>query len=415
MKGRFVALLISVSLGIIACSNSFSPEESGSNGVEESIGSSSNIASEERCAVLGFKAGTGVSVSSLNGISEIFSTYFRPVGYTMVERTQIDKVITEQSFQRSDLTQDQMVKVGEILNVSKIVLGVVTVLGGGYNVDVRVIDVQSGIDVASEGATFSGDYRTSMKNLAQKLAGKIPIAQEQPTEPYVVYGYLKVYPQDLGVFDAEPKTIIARLNQSQQFGYSSWRLPTNEEISLMRANNVIGSGTYMTKETRDQGGVVRLVSDMEKDEVLPVIPDGYVDLGLTSGTLWKENNEGTGYYTRDEAIKLFGNQIPTEEQWLELKTECQWNWNSEIGYKVTGSNGNFIILPYTGCRYHGGSVQKIHDGYYWTSTTVQIYISQVNYSRCLCYLCFSAQDVKIDKSQTIGYVVGCSIRLVQNK
>lgn len=47
----------------------------------------------QRCAVLEFKAGVGISQNDVDGISAIFITYFRPAGYTMVERTQIDKAI----------------------------------------------------------------------------------------------------------------------------------------------------------------------------------------------------------------------------------------------------------------------------------------------------------------------------------
>ena len=47
----------------------------------------------QRCAVMEFKARVGISQSDVDGISAIFTTYFHPSGYTMVERTQIDKVI----------------------------------------------------------------------------------------------------------------------------------------------------------------------------------------------------------------------------------------------------------------------------------------------------------------------------------
>ena len=43
----------------------------------------------------------------------------------------------------------------------------------------------------------------------------------QAQEVYVLYGYLKVFPNDLGTFDAEPRTVIARINESQQFGYGT--------------------------------------------------------------------------------------------------------------------------------------------------------------------------------------------------
>ena len=336
--------------------------------------------SAQRCAVLEFKAGVGISQADVDGISAIFITYFRPAGYTMVERTQIDKAIDEQGFQRSKMTESQMVRIGQILNVSKIVVGDVNVVMGQYNVDARVINVESGTIAATEGATFAGaSYRTTMQSIAQKLAAKIAITSggtvqanttqqtpQQRTTPYVIYGYLKVFPNDLGSFDAEPRQVISRLNQSQQYGYGTWRLPTNEELVLMRANNVVGSGSYMTKENKK--GIVRLVTDKEKGEVLPAVPAGYVDLGLPSGTLWKDQNEAGGLYSYDQAMAKFGSSLPTKEQLEELKNSCRWTWNGN-GYKVEEPSGESIVLPAAGYRLCDGSVYDVgSDGNYWSST-----------------------------------------------
>lgn len=336
--------------------------------------------SAQRCAVLEFKAGAGISQADVDGISAIFITYFRPAGYTMVERIQIDKAIDEQGFQRSKMTESQMVRIGQILNVSKIVVGDVNVVMGQYNVDARVINVESGTIAATEGATFAGtSYRTTMQSIAQKLASKIAITSggtvqanttqqtpQQRTTPYVIYGYLKVFPNDLGSFDAEPRQVISRLNQSQQYGYGTWRLPTNEELALMRANNVVGSGSYMTKENKK--GIVRLVTDKEKGEVLPAVPAGYVDLGLPSGTLWKDQNEAGGFYSYDQAMAKFGRSLPTKEQLGELKNSCRWTWNGN-GYKVEGPSGESIVLPAAGYRDCDGGVYGVgSDGYYWSST-----------------------------------------------
>lgn len=130
----------------------------------------------QRAAVMEFKAGVGISQADVDGLSGIFTTYFRPAGYTMIERTQIDRIIDEQQMQRSTLTESQMVRVGQLLNLSKIVIGDVNIVMGQYNVDVRVINVESGTIAATEGATFAGSsYRETMKSLAQKLAGQIAI------------------------------------------------------------------------------------------------------------------------------------------------------------------------------------------------------------------------------------------------
>lgn len=367
----------------------------------------------QRAAVMEFKAGVGVSQADVDGISAIFITYFRPSGYTMVERTQIDRVIEEQGFQRSCLTESQMVRIGQILNVSKIVVGDVNVVMGQYNVDVRVLNVQSGTIAATEGATFSGtSYRGSMQSIAQKLAAQIaigagptvsapPSANPQPrTTPYVVYGYLKVFPNDLGMFESEPHQIISRLNQSLQYGYGSWRLPTNEELALMRANNLIGSGEYMTRENKK--GIVRLVTDKEKGVVVTA-PAGYVDLGLSSGTYWKETNE-SGFYNYDNAVSKFGNKLPTKEQLEELKNECEWTWTGN-GYTVTGPNGESITLPAAGYRGCNATVDVVGggSGNYWSSSSDD--------SVYAWYLYFSSSKVRVYGNPRCD---GYSVRLVQD-
>lgn len=100
---------------------------------------------------------------------------------------------------------------------------------------------------------------------------------------------------------------------------------------------------------------------------------GYVDLGLPSGTKWKASNETTGYanvfYTYDEAVSAFGDMLPTKEQFDELRVYCTWEWQNNGGYKVTGTNGNSIVLPAAGFRTCGGDVGAVgSSGYYWSST-----------------------------------------------
>lgn len=101
--------------------------------------------------------------------------------------------------------------------------------------------------------------------------------------------------------------------------------------------------------------------------------ESYVDMGLTSGTLWKTHNEvntnnAYGLFTFQEAVNKFGQQVPTKEQWQELLDECTWSWTYE-GFKVLGRNKNFIIIPAEGAMddmdtepYGIGE-----DGNYWTS------------------------------------------------
>lgn len=148
--------------------------------------------SAQRIAVLDFNAGAGVSQADVDGISAIFNTYFSPKGYTLVERTQIDRVIDEQRFQRESLTQSQMVRIGEILNVSKVVIGDVNMVMNQYNVDVRVVNVESGTIAAKDGATWSpgSSYRAMMSGLGARLANQIAIS---PTSQSTSYETPKTY------------------------------------------------------------------------------------------------------------------------------------------------------------------------------------------------------------------------------
>jgi hypothetical protein len=396
----------------------------------------------QRAAVMEFKAGVGISQADVDGLAGIFTTYFRPAGYTMIERTQIDRVIDEQGFQRSSLTEDQMVRIGEILNVSKIVVGDVNIAMGQYNVDVRVVNVEGGTIAATEGATFAGtSYRETMKSLAQKLAAQIAISagptvgsQPTPSSPTpktrtnveTVYGYLHVFPNELGVFQGHPNSVIANINKQGMHGYDEWRVPTNEELSLLRANGYLSGTQYMTKE--NASGKVLLVTTgktvAEKEaerraeqarqaEIArqrearrqELLSQGLVDLGLPSGTLWKNANEGGDYvrYTYDEAVRRFGNKLPTKQQLEELKNKCTWTWTGN-GYQVTGPSGDHILLPATGYRFCDGDVGFIGtSGRYWSSTPYD--------SDDAWYLYFKSSEVSISDGDRCG---GRSVRLVQN-
>lgn len=207
--------------------------------------------SAQRVAVLDFNAGTGVSQADVDGISSIFNTYFSPKGYTLVERTSIDRVIDEQNFQRGKMTQSQMVRVGEILNVSKVVIGDVNVVVGQYNVDVRVVNVESGTIAAKDGATWSpgSSYRTMMSSLASRLANQIAITAASQSVSYSTSATYKV--GDIITINGKKGVvfvvssdgkhgravsldgILGTWDEAEEWGESycqGWRLPNNDEM-----------------------------------------------------------------------------------------------------------------------------------------------------------------------------------------
>ena len=106
-----------------------------------------------------------------------------------------------------------------------------------------------------------------------------------------------------------------------------------------------------------------------------VTPEGYVDLGLPSGTLWRTTNEPNpadtnDFYTYDEAVAAFGNKLPDKLQINELIVNCQWAFD-EGNHTViaTGPNGNTLVLPLMGKRSCDGNVKGVGiNACYWSTT-----------------------------------------------
>lgn len=264
----------------------------------------------QRIAVLNFNARTGVTQMEVDGLSSIFNTYFAPKGAEIVERTSVDKILQEQKFQNSRFTNTDMVALGEMLNVSLIVVGDVNVVMEQYNIDVRVVNVQTGTIIAKDGASCSkgGSYRDMMRELGERLSknleleiekfqitsdknsngnnndnnGKATVlpknmttkitednSKRERTDVVVLEGFLKLYPEDLGEFSREPSWLIKQINQQERYGYSSWRLPSQEELDLIRSNGYLSGNKYMTKE--DPSGVLMLVTTKGKKVHYPPI------------------------------------------------------------------------------------------------------------------------------------------------
>lgn len=96
--------------------------------------------------------------------------------------------------------------------------------------------------------------------------------------------------------------------------------------------------------------------------------EGFVDLGLPSGTLWAEEN-AEGFFTFDDAVAEFGDSLPSARHMAELYECCQWTWDNERkGCEVTGPNGNTIFLPAAGYRSRNSEeVSGVgSEGNYWT-------------------------------------------------
>ena len=103
----------------------------------------------------------------------------------------------------------------------------------------------------------------------------------------------------------------------------------------------------------------------------------FINLGLPSGTLWATENEA-GYHQFDEAVKTFGDMLPSADAWQELFDQCRRKWDDDRrGYVLTGPNGKRLFLPADGWQDRKEETKDlkdkgIHDignfGIYWSSS-----------------------------------------------
>lgn len=141
-----------------------------------------------------------------------------------------------------------------------------------------------------------------------------------------------------------------------------WKSMMNKDSLIINQDKTINENVVMTDTSRDE---------QQSRELSSIIPDGYVDLGLS--VYWKNKNEwnnedSAGFYDYTTAKKKFNKHLPTKAQLDELAEKCTWVWTGS-GCQVEGPNGNSIFMPASGFRDVDGNVLgKGIYGLYWSST-----------------------------------------------
>jgi hypothetical protein len=180
----------------------------------------------------------------------------------------------------------------------------------------------------------------------------------------------------------------------------------------VRVDTVIKYKTNTVREIK----YINCNEEAEEDEDIDdtIVKDTtWVDLGLPSGTLWRDRNE-EGYYDYYTALLKFdrvGIPLPTKVQFEELIQYCTWTWYGN-GYEVVGPNGNSIYLPAVRNRNCNDHIKVSGEeyAYYWSSTGGMI----AENGNCIgaYFLNMDAEEVFVDENAVCG---GTQIRLAKMK
>ena len=221
--------------------------------------------------VIDFMALDGAEQALVSGAYDTFTGNFKPAGFTQISKFKVRKTAQDMGIQLSTASPQQMKPVMDKLKVTHIVFGKVRKINSEYVVTVSFIKAGTDSPLATDEAHFSGSHVEPVKalalNLAKKLRGGKGGGKTQAAapakvlnEPGIIYGYLKVFPKDLGPFPNDPEDIINNINAAQQFGYNTWRVPTENELALLVTEGYIKNAQgYMSDANGN--GKLRLVTD----------------------------------------------------------------------------------------------------------------------------------------------------------
>lgn len=192
-------------------------------------------------------------------------------GYNAYDRVDLQTLVTEHNFQRTGLVDDATIKkLGEMTGASLVLIPEVAASDDGkIYVAVKMLDVTTAQTMMSTGqlmGSSSDEVDEGCRLLVEKVLGNgvSTSSISAPTdEPVTLYGYLHIFPKDVGEFKTLPEQLLSAINKSSQYGYDSWRLPTIEELSIMRANSDLipnlKNADYLCSDSSN-GGYARLVT-----------------------------------------------------------------------------------------------------------------------------------------------------------
>ena len=121
---------------------------------------------KESVAVLDLE-GRGISAMEAATLTDRMRSELVKTGaVTVVERGQMQEILSEQDFQLTGCTSDECaVQIGELLGVTTMFAGSIGKIGNTYTIDVRTIDVQRGSIIN----TMTRDYRGEIDGLLREI------------------------------------------------------------------------------------------------------------------------------------------------------------------------------------------------------------------------------------------------------
>ncbi|MCB2196287.1 MAG: hypothetical protein KQH79_10515 [Bacteroidetes bacterium] len=322
---------------------------------------------------------------------ELSNAVVNTLGFTVLERELINKVMAESEFQMTGHVDDaQIGELGKKMGANYVCYASISSVGGNYYISCKLVDVMTAkIERQNTGITQSGlddlftvvstVSRAMLQQQGTSVQGKKNTQSEVGAEVYDVSSTTDLTELDMmGLkllimpIDESPlKVTYTEANraceQSTAYGLTDWRLPTKLEISIMfkqksRLRGMKGywywSGTRENEKEyyRQAFDADKLVpADIRaKGHVRCVHNNGVVNLVDANG-VWEYSLYGTDYQVMPEDFK-------GEFSWEEAKNACE----SSTSY----GHSDWILptIEDMGFLYDNRIALNMNGEWYWSST-----------------------------------------------
>lgn len=219
-------------------------------------------------------------------IETIFRDNFNPSGFTQINPfllKDIQASLSESDFAKDDSDFVKSRIIMNKLNITHSLLGLVNNMGNVYYVRVFFSEVSPSfrsIAVGNFDCAVSDSLAKCAREFAEKFAKDQNIVEEgkrakqsiqhetEKEKTRLIYGFLNVFPSDIGKYKEIPTDIIKKINSSGVFkdqNCEDWRVPNEDEVALLAGERLIlKAEDYITEKKGD--GRLRLVADCKKSK-----------------------------------------------------------------------------------------------------------------------------------------------------
>lgn len=295
-------------------------------------------------------------------------------GYTAYDRVDLQSIMSEQNFQRTGLVDDATIKrLGEMTGASLIMIPEVAMSDDGkIYVAIKMLDVTTAQTLMSTGelmGSSSAEVEEGCRALTAKVLGIRSSVSNRNTsidKPVTLFGYLHVYPMDIGEFQTLPAQLLSAINRNAEYGYDSWRLPTKEELAIMRANSHaipdFKNANYLSSDS-SQGGYARLVTTAPSKTMRKEIRRKAILnlLGVVDDDMFVLTDEGTVVYsiqTTDLKSLPYDNFVRTSDPYTIQKYGDFSHGYGYIADFTLNSDSDYTNREYIRCSVNAKVVYK---------------------------------------------------------